>query len=1212
VEWQVKAVDASFVPPNRATHHFGKPRRWSWWRRDDADRTAKAEWTSKTDATGRHRLRVDFDALDPAYPRQLDLQASVTDVNRQEWTARTSMLVHPASVTVGLREESTVLAAGKSLNLDVIVTDIDGKAVAGRPVTVKAERVVTRFRGSTSVEEVGPAETCAMASTTESIRCSLPTRSGGLHRVTATVTDVHGRASQTGLELWVMGSDPPESPMLRGAEIQLIPAQREYRPGDTAEILVVAPFVPAEGVLTVRRDGIVKVERVRVEQRTSTLKIPLSERWLPNVHVELDLVGATVRENERGVADASLPKRPAFASGSASLKIPPKERALTVRVSPHKKALEPGGTTRVGLQVTDHGGRPVPGASVALVAVDESVLALAGYELPDPMEVFYPERGSGTRDYETRLKVALMRPDTERFAARARSRNGGAKRRKIKLDAFEATGRSPVEGGSAQPAKARPKVRAGSVEVSPAPPPAPPGLLADKKGKLSGKDRAPAKPMAVRSDFAALAAFVPNLKTDGQGRAEARVKLPDNLTRYRVMAVAAAGENRFGSGDGAITARLPLMVRPSAPRFLNFGDRVSLPVVLQNQTAGSLDVSVVARTDNLALSGPRGLRVQVPANDRVEVRFPAAAISAGTARLQIGAVSPAGEDASELELPVWTPATTEAFATYGHLDQGAVAQPVKMPSGVFTEFGNLEITTSSTALQGLTDALLYIVRYPFECNEQISTRLLTIAALRDVLEAFDATGLPPAKALRATVAADLEKLRSRQSWSGGWDYWRKDRKPVPYVSVHVVNALIRSQSAGYPVPKQVLDSGLRFLVNIRSYFPHWYPAHARRVIEAYALYVRWLAKQGDPARARALIAEAGGVEKLHLDAVGWLLPVLSGDAGSTNEVERIRRHLANRTAETAGKAHFVTKFEESDEHVHLASSRKTDAVVLESLIQDQPESDLIPKVVAGLLGHKKRGRWRSTQENVFALLALHRYFTAYEKTAPDFTARSWLGSRLASEHRFQGRSTDRKHVDIPLAMLAELRGPTTLTLGKEGDGRLYYRVGMQYAPRDLRPPPAEHGFSVSRTYEGADKPGDVRRDADGTWRVKAGSLVRVRLAMVAPGRRYHVALVDPLPAGLEPLNPALATTRDIPSDPTAEEQKSKAPWWWSRAWYEHQNMRDERVEAFTSLLWAGVYDYTYVARATTPGTFVVPPPKVEEMYDPETVGRGAGERMMVE
>jgi hypothetical protein len=63
--------------------------------------------------------------------------------------------------------------------------------------------------------------------------------------------------------------------------------------------------------------------------------------------------------------------------------------------------------------------------------------------------------------------------------------------------------------------------------------------------------------------------------------------------------------------------------------------------------------------------------------------------------------------------------------------------------------------------------------------------------------------------------------------------------------------------------------------------------------------------------------------------------------------------------------------------------------------------------------------------------------------------------------------------------------------------------------------------------------------------------------------------------------------------------------------YEHQNLRDERAEAFASYLYAGVYDYSYVARATTPGNFVVPPAKAEEMYAPETFGRSSSDRVIV-
>jgi uncharacterized protein YfaS (alpha-2-macroglobulin family) len=157
----------------------------------------------------------------------------------------------------------------------------------------------------------------------------------------------------------------------------------------------------------------------------------------------------------------------------------------------------------------------------------------------------------------------------------------------------------------------------------------------------------------------------------------------------------------------------------------------------------------------------------------------------------------------------------------------------------------------------------------------------------------------------------------------------------------------------------------------------------------------------------------------------------------------------------------------------------------------------------------------------------------------------------------------------------------------------------------------DRGFVVERTYEAIDNPADVQRDKDGTWHVRAGARVRVRLSMVAPARRYHVALVDPLPAGLEPLNPALATTAPVPPDPRRTDRASTDRWFWIRPWFEHQNLRDDRIEAFTSLLWEGVHTYSYVAVATTPGEFVVPPAHAEEMYSPETFGRGATDRLVV-
>ncbi|MCA9676748.1 MAG: hypothetical protein KC464_17065, partial [Myxococcales bacterium] len=705
--------------------------------------------------------------------------------------------------------------------------------------------------------------------------------------------------------------------------------------------------------------------------------------------------------------------------------------------------------------------------------------------------------------------------------------------------------------------------------------------------------------VAVRTNFDPLAAFAPAVMTSSDGKAVVDVKMPDNLTRYRVVAIAVAGERNFGKGESAVTARMPLMVRPSPPRFLNFGDRFELPVVVQNQTDAPMTVQVAVRATNATLTDGAGRQVQVPAQDRVEVRFPAAADLAGTARFQMVASAGRFSDAAELALPVWTPATTEAFATYGVIDSGAIRQPIALPTKVVEAYGGLEVETSSTQLQALTDAFLYLVTYPFECSEQISSRVLGIAALKDVLTAFKAEGLPPAAEIEARVDEDLRKLENMQNWDGGFPFWQRGYESWPFLSVHVANALVRAKQKGFAVDAEMLRRSQNYLQNIERYYPWYYSEDVKRTITSYALYVRKLMGDKDVARAKGLIKEAGGVSKLSMEAVGWLLGVVAGDASAATERKDILRHLDNKAVETAGAANWTTSYADGA-YLLLASDRRVDAVILESLIQEAHDNDLIPKVVTGLLAHKKAGHWLNTQENVFVLLALDLYFHEYEKVTPDFVSKVWLGDGYAGDHTFQGRQTDRFQLDIPMKAVADLPGGKgDLTIQKAGKGRLYYRVGMSYAPADLKLAPADHGFVVDRVYEAVDDPADVTRAADGVWHVKAGARVRVRLTMVAESRRYHVALVDPLPAGLEPMNPALAVTGPVPQDPNQQQNQGRY-WWWSRTWYEHQNLRDERVEAFTSLLWEGIYDYTYVARATTPGTFVVPPTKAEEMYMPET------------
>lgn len=1146
-QWRFTSTPAHYAPPGHDRFSFGAfiP----WWRPLPPPPSVDDEKSleTQTDERGETSVRAEVRGTSTRRPATLEASVTVMDVNRQAWSAKRGLLVHPADVYVGLSVRERFVAANRPVTVDALVVDVEGRVKKGRPVALELVRI------DGTVDDEGRwkerrtrVDECERESAGEPVECSLKASKPGVHELVAVVTDKRGRRNETVVRVWVSGGAKPTSRPLEGAQVELVFDKKRYEPGDTARVLVVAPFLPAQGLLTIARSGLVEQRTFEMTEATKVLEVLVEDDHVPNLEIDVELVGRSE-------------DLPAFANGSVSLPVSLARRRLNVLARSKHAMLEPGETTELVVDVVDHEGRPLAAAQVAIAVADEAVIALAGERVLDPLEVLYTTRPGGVRHLRSRHQVVLQQEEPA----------------------------PPVPDASAMD----------EAEFLP---------MAKSVRRSAGAAQEEPKSVALRKDFSPVALFAPAITTDDRGRAVIPLKLPDSLTRYRILAVATDGAQRFGFTTSNVTAKKALMVRPSPPRFSNFGDRFSLPVVVQNQTNGEQVVSVAARASNLALAEP-GWSVTIPAFERVEVLFDARAEQAGSATVQLVAASPTHHDAAQIRIPVWTPATSEAFAVYGDLaDDGAVAQPIAIPDDVLPEFGGLSITTSATQLAALTDAVLYLARYPYACNEQLASRVLAISALADVLEAFDAPDLPSPAALKATVEADLDLLAKRQTPDGGWGWWNRRAESRPFATAHVLHAFARAGAAGYRVPKRAEQDGRRYLATIESHLDPKTSKEARQTMRAYALYVRALFGDVDGKKAAALIAEAGGVDALSLEAVAFLYRVLP-DAEQRDTLAAVRRRVENAAVEEAGTAHFATGYGE-DGYLVFHSDRRVDALLLEGLLADVREHPLVPKLVRGLLAHRRQGRWTNTQENAWALLALHRYFKTYERVTPNFVARVWLNDTLAAEHAYEGRTTEHENVEVPMATL--VKAPGDLVVEKRGAGRLYYRLGLSYAPKSLALDARERGFAVTRRYEAVQDASDVTRDDSGAWVIRAGAEVRVTVTMATSSRRYHVALVDALPAGFEPLDPALAMTANLPPVQRSAKRMTQ-PGWWPGVWYEHQNLRDERAEAFASRLAPGVHTYSYIARATTPGRFVAPPAKAEEMYFPEVFGRSATDVVLV-
>jgi len=1146
VDWQLILNTARYAPPGWSDYHFGRvPPVWGhgFWPQPEEARW-RHQVSGKTNTEGEDRLTIvpnkALDFSDLSFPHTLDVTTTVTDVNRQQWSTNNTLLVHPGHHYVGLRTEQRFAHIEDTITVQWVTVDIDGNTVTTDAPDIEVERLAW---------EDGDWQTQDTLNCTPSDKkqtCEFSPSVGGQYRISATVTDANARPNRSQIHLWVAG---PSNDIAPGYEeqprVQLIPDQDEYAPGDTARIQIQTPFTRAHTLVTVQRQGLAKVDYHYLEDGTHTLQLPVEDNHLPHLVVTAEAIGEATSD------DQSLPQ---MAVGELTLPVSSAHRQLNIEVTPSAEAFKPGDPIEVSIRGTGPQGAPATDAEVTLYAVDQAVLDMAGYTLPDPLTEMYSAVMDGVIEYRSRAEMPLLPKDA----------NNGSVEEVM------------VAG-----------MRASDMSMS-----------ADRG---PGKSATPA--VTLRQNFSPLATFESTVTLDSKGEATVSFTLPDNLTRYRLMAVAHT-EQQFGAGDARIDVGLPLMVRPSLPRFLNLGDRAELPVVVQNTTDQAMTVELALRASNLTLSGAPGRRLTIPANDRREIRFSAEPTQVGEARVQVIVRSGERQDAAEVAVPVQRPATDEAFAQYGSLTEGNKFLQVDVPDNVYPDFGGLSLTTSSTQFQSLQDAFLYLYDYPYGCAEQLASRLMAIASLKDLLSAFHAEGLPDEAAIRRSVSDILDRLTELQNRDGGWGFWVRNETSQAYLSVHVTHALLRAREAGYEVPARVLASALSYTRSVAQQLPKTMAKKSGNSVIAYGLYVQALA--GDRVTTTAIDHFQRAEDDLSLEAMGWLLSATANEPSAKPLHENILRRLTNQLRETAATASFVEDYADGG-HWVLHGRRRTDAVALDALLSARPDSDLIEKLARGLLNHRLQGHWGNTQENVFALLALKHYFQARETEVPDLTARAWLGDRYLGEQSFQGRDGTPTRTQVPMSELQSGGPTTTLALQHQGQGRLYYRIGMEYAPADLQLEAARHGFQVARHYEAVNDPDDVTQARDGTWNIKAGAAVRVTLTLTVPARRHHVALTDRLPAGFEALNPALET-----SAPIRENQRGiMASRIWPGHWYNHQQLRDDRAEAFSTQLEPGVYHYEYTALATTPGEFVVPPAKAEEMYQPETFGRSATETVRI-
>ncbi len=744
------------------------------------------------------------------------------------------------------------------------------------------------------------------------------------------------------------------------------------------------------------------------------------------------------------------------------------------------------------------------------------------------------------------------------------------------------------------------------------------GKVGDEKGQDGGGG---GFGVAARGDFRDVPVWLPDLKAGPDGKAQAKFKLPDNLTTFRVMAVAVAGASQGGAGQGQVQVDKPLMLLTTWPRQVHVGDEFEVALVVRNRSEGPLDgqATLLLKPEGgqAALVGEAQKALTLAKDASQELVFRVKATAAGKVKLAVLAKGGAQQDGVEDSVEIVDPAPTESVATWGQgetsLQEALQKNPLARP-GV----GGLQVQAAGTALIGLTGALQFLVEYPYGCTEQVASQLLALLWLEKLAKSYDVL---PDQQKKAKDMAQLavDKLQSRRaSGSAGLVLWPEAESPDTAATAWSLRVLQQAKQAGYRVDEGLLRDGAAWLRTRLDTKMLGMQENPQQFEPQRALVLSTLALLGQPAAGYLDELFAKRAE-LPVSAQLLLAEAAAADrAGGGNKAQVLVQELTRALVVDAATAHLP---DSGDDWGVWSSEQRINAQLLGVMLQAAPAHPMLPRLVRWLLDSRQNERWGSTQENAWALQGLGVWMTANESARADFGLQVLVGGKQIGQGKVLARSLDplkftMGHQDLP-------SGVVPVVLQKDPGGTLHYQVRYTYALPPEADYPKNHGLFVKRLV--IDEQGRVQPQS-----IARGQQVLVAVAVAADRDRPDVAIVDQLPAGLEPVEGSLATGVKAVADslqrlqgslvgvglqdlePGLQSGDPRQPPPVAEGSYDRRELAGREVRWFIHHLPQGVHIYTYVARAAVRGQFIGRGVKAEGMYRPDVFGTSGPNRLAID
>ncbi len=680
-------------------------------------------------------------------------------------------------------------------------------------------------------------------------------------------------------------------------------------------------------------------------------------------------------------------------------------------------------------------------------------------------------------------------------------------------------------------------------------------------------------PGSARSRFMACPVWIPGAITDNNGIAKVTFEAPDNLTAFRVMAIAADKGYRFGSSDKRFTTSKPLQLHQALPRFMTVGDKMRGGAVVHNETDSDGEAVVKLIHNNIIAStdGVLEQKVLVPKGARVPVLFNLKAQETGVGELTFSVDMNNEKDAVIFKLPVHHQSRLAKKTVAEGSTKSTLEIPVSMPKEAIPSTVELWVSVDPNGLSGIEEGLGDLIGYPYGCLEQTSSKVIPMLQVGNLAEMLNLKELPKEK-ISEFVTEGIAKIFRHQTSNGGFSLWPGGEADAFYTA-YALFALHLAQESGYKVDLVRIKDALEYLQYLGKQPKsdrHYYSEEGHNGNQAFSLYVRTVLKDADNQSIMALLEKG---DNIPLYGKAFLLKALVFEFGKEHAtVKKLYDELSKAAAAALNENRLIKEADSSKLSWYMSSDIRTSSIILSALVSVNPSDKIVENLAQKILRSRRSKAYLSTQDNVYSLTALTEFAANSNQNTPSVDV-SLDGNSLISA-KLEGPNK---------IMIASVPFNDSKKISLVPDGKVFYNVQLRYYEKPEHIKPYSQGLTLKRTY--------FDKNNMSPKKFKVRDTVSVRLEVSWKDSASHLMVSDRIPAGFEILNARLVTSG------ATEESNNDDDYYYGPSVY--KEIRDERIDFASEYAWGSSVIYEYTMRATVPGRFILPPAIGELMYEPE-------------